>query len=413
MIAISTITQDELIERIKSKLESKPHLPTYCHFKVAPDPTPPAAYVLIVGAGFSYGIVPLVHELMHQTIGDYYYPDQDQSSLDRPMSVSRTDSANFWAELNGAATNAGLPTVDLDVEGLPIDPGAAYQYLFTYKVVNALFAQDNPSKFNYLGRLLEKQANRQGPEAKLVSSPTTRSRAIQAARSLVMQKKVYTGEDFVKGFLRYTLSPGAEHGFGMAGRDELNSAHIYLAALLEAQQSGRGWATGAFCRTIFTTNFDTLLQNSLQRVNLLYRLTDRPETGLDRSEFVEEGPIHLVYTHGSILRYNPASSIDELSGLKNKNMELLRDYLESRDIITIGYSGWNDGLMAALHQCDSNRHKVYWCDVRSQPTSHVASFLRERAGSAVYVQLGKGGADDLMRALYEALVPVDYRRDLF
>jgi hypothetical protein len=95
-------------------------------------------------------------------------------------------------------------------------------------------------------------------------------------------------------------------------------------------------------------------------MNLAYLLTDRPERGLDRSDFPEEeGPIHLVYAHGSILRHNPASTIEELGGLAKKNIEVLHGYLESRDIIVIGYSGWNDGLMTALHRCDSSQHKLY------------------------------------------------------
>lgn len=415
MIDVPTITRDQLVERIKSKLESRPHKATYSHFSVAPDPTEPAAYALILGAGFSYGVVPLVYELMHEVIGDYYYPDQDQSSLKRPSNVLRKDSANFWAQFNKVAAKEGLPTVALDAKRLPKDPGAAYQYLFTYEGANVLFAQLGPRKPTYLDRLLKLRANRQGPEAQreplvvLPGSPT--SRAVEAVFNRTQQKEK-TGEDFVKGFLRYVLDPGAEGGFGSTGRSDLNSAHLYLAALLEEQQLGREWATCAFCRTLFTTNFDTLLQNTLQMVNLLYRLSDRPENGLDHSELLaEEGPIHLVYIHGSILRHNPASTIDELGGLENKNIEVLRGYLQSRDVITIGYSGWNDGLMAALRRCDSSQHKVYWCDVHSQPTSHVASFLRGRAGGAAYVQLGEGGADDLMRALYEALIPVESRRD--
>jgi hypothetical protein len=98
-------------------------------------------------------------------------------------------------------------------------------------------------------------------------------------------------------------------------------AHAHLAALLEAQQLGLRWDTCAFCRTIFTTNFDTLLQNALQMVNLLYTITDRPELGVHPSEFAEEETsIHLVYTHGSILRHNPASSTAALDALSNTNV---------------------------------------------------------------------------------------------
>jgi hypothetical protein len=332
-----------------------------------------------------------VDELMKQTIGGYYYPDQDQTSLERPARVLRKDSARFWAGINEAARKEKLPIVELDEEGLPKNPGAAYQRLFKYEGANALFAQERrvPIRKSYLERFQQLREDSQAPE-----EPA--------------QEKPNTGERFVKGFLQYVLDPGAEHGYGSTGRSELNSAHIYLASLLEAQQLGRGWTTCAFCRTIFTTNFDTLLQNALQKVNLLYRLTDRPEKGLDRSDFdAEEGPIHLVYVHGSILRHNPASTTDELSDLTGKNIEVLRACLESSDVIVIGYGGWNDGLMAALGQCDSSRHKVYWCDVRSRPSSHIASYLKGRAGRAAYVHLGEGGANDLMRTLFETLSPAD------
>ncbi len=396
MIDVPTITQDELVEQIKIKLESRPHKPSYTHFSKAPEPTAPAAYALILGAGFSYGVVPLVKELMEQTIGGYYCPDQDQWG-ERPSGVLRKDAARFWAEFNKAAGKKGLPIIELDGKGLPRNPGEAYQCLFRYEGADLLFKQPQrkPKPTGYLKQLQRLHEEDRGPTGQ-------------------QEEKSNIGEMFVKGFLQYELNPGAEHGYGATGRSELNAAHIYLALLLEAQQLGHGWRTCAFCRTLFTTNFDTLLQNALQMVNLLYRLVDRPEKGFDGSDLhTEEGPIQLVYVHGSILRHNPASTIAELGGLAGKNVDILHGYLESRDVIVIGYSGWNDGLMSALRRCVPGKHKVYWCDVRSRPAAHVASFLRERHGGATYVQLGKGGANDLMRVLYETLIPAEIRKDPF
>lgn len=391
MSAVPTITPEELIERIKIRLDARPHRSRYSHFDVAPVPTGPATHVLILGAGFSHGVVPLVNELMHETIGDYYYPDQDQWGK-RPASVLRKASARFWQEFNAAALQEGLQTVDVDRRGLPKNAGAAYQNLFTYEAASVLFALSAPRRKTYLERIRDERQSRRTPDE--------RRRGIADA-----------GARFVKGILRYVLDPGAEHGFGSTGRSELNAAHRHLAAILEAQQSGRGWQTCAFCRTVFTTNFDTLLQNALHGVNLLYCLTDRPERGFDSSDFPdEEGAIHLVYVHGSILRHNPASTTAELDGLTDRNIAVLRDHLNSRDVIAIGHGGWRDGLMAALHGCDSTRHTLYWCDVHPEPPAHVASLLEERPATAAYVQLGMGGADDLMRALYERLVPVESRR---
>lgn len=363
MSDVSVVTREHLVKTIRAKLNAKPKEMTYHHFKSFPDPTESAAYVLVVGAGFSYGVMPLTRELMHETIGDYYYPDQDQSSMERPARTLQKYSASFWREFNEASEREGLEVVEVDHRGLPKEPGAAYRTLFTYKGANALF----------------------GPQEK--------------------------GKKFVQGFLRYVLAPGSEHGSGAAGRNRLNPAHTYLAKLLEAQQIGQRWTGRAFCRTIFTTNFDTLLQTALRRVDIGYFTTDRPERGLNLADFPnEEDTIHLVYTHGSIARHNPASTTDELDGLAGQNITVLRDCLETRDVIIIGYSGWKDGLMAALLRCDSNKHRVYWCGKGPKPDSPVASFLEQQVpGAAAYVSLGQEGADGLMRDLYHTLIPEETR----
>ena len=392
-----TITQDELIKQVRVKLASRPHKPNFSVFSPAPPPTQHAAYALILGAGFSYGVVPLTSELMQQTIGDYYCPDLEMAPFGaRPASELRKASASFWAEFNAAATEAKLPKVELNKAGVPSNDkaSAAYQNLFDYMIANALFRPKKTVPASFLERL---RAGRKTSH----TSEDTHDRISNVV-----------GERFVKGLLQFILNPGAEYGYGATGRNILNSSHVYLGALLEVQQLGQGWKTGAFCRTIFTTNFDTLLQNALQLVNLLYRLTDGPETGFKLSELnTEEGPIHLVYVHGSVLRYNPASTINELDLLASKNVEELCAYLEGRDVIVLGYSGWKDCLMTALHKCDPTRHRIYWCGTARRPSSNVETFLIHRSGSAAYVQLGRGGADDLMRSLYEALVDDEFRRD--
>jgi hypothetical protein len=394
MTRVGVLTPDALVEHVRAKLETEPYEPRWHDYRVAPDQTNPAAYALIVGAGFSHEVVPLVRELMHETIGGYYIPDQDQSSMQRPESVLRRNSADFWAKFNEAAAEKGLPVVPVDGKGLPEDPGAAYQYLFTYQGVNALFAltEPNEQKLSFVQQLQQRRGARSADQER---------RGPQGA-----------GERFLKGFLRYVMDIGSEHGYGSTGRSDLNPAHVYLAALLEAQQTGFGWNTRAFCRTILTTNFDTLLQNSLQMVNLLYAITDRPEKGLDRSEFAEdETVIRLVYTHGSILRHNPANTITELGQLSDRNVSVLRDYLESRDIITIGYSGWDDGLMAALRLCNPQGHYVYCCDIRPKPPPNIAQLLERRPNHGAYVPLGPKGADGLLRSLFQVLVSKEAQRD--
>ena len=380
------LAPEELVSEIRRKLQVKPRSLTWHDYKIAPDPVEPAAYTLVVGAGFSSGVVPLTGQLMQETIGDYYIPDQDGAFGRRPPKALRKHSASFWIEFNQACREARLPVVELDRQHLPAEPGKAYQTLFAYEGANALFKKKEarPKRKSFHDRLLEQRGL-------TVNRPP--------------DKDPKDGKRFVKGFLRYVLSPGSEHGYGSTGRIELNDAHIHLAAMLEAQQCGHQWSGAAFCRTIFTTNFDTLLQVALQRVHLIYMITDRPERGLDSSDFPEEEEaIHLVYTHGSILRHNPASAVHELTGLSKKNVLVLRDFLQQRDVITIGYGGWEDGLMAALRLCDASRHKLYWCDIQPKPAERIGKFLESKGEGAAYVLLNKDGAGGLMRMLSEGLI---------
>jgi hypothetical protein len=379
---VHAIGQAELVDRIREKLASRPHKPDWNAYKLAASPTKPAAYALVVGAGFSYGVVPLVRELVHETIGDWYIPDQDMSSMERPPNALRRHSRDFWTEYNEAADTGDK--VELNRKGLPQDPAAAYAALFTYRGAQALFERKEriereQRKLTYLEQLEARRGKTPPPDPPDM------------------------GERFVYGFLRSVMDQGHQHGYGSTGRTDLNAAHLFLAALLEAQQTGDPWNTQAFCRTILTTNFDTLMQAALQRVQLLYTITDRPERGLAPSEFLEdEQAVHLVYTHGSILRHNPASTREDIGALV-ANADVLRTHLESRDVVIIGYSGWDDSLMRALEERDSD-HPLYWCDVTPEPADKIAEFVAARPRRAEYVYLEQG-ADGLMRALYDALVP--------
>jgi hypothetical protein len=380
MATFRSWTPRELADRICETV-GKPRSPQWSHFNAALVPTEAAPYALVVGAGFSYGVVPLVRELMHETIGNYYYPDQDQSSMPRDRGTARTDSAAFWEEVNAAAERAGQDAIAVDASGLPADPGSAYQTLFTYRLVNELFAQAPKRAISWVESIAQRRRRATSNESTM---PATRANV---------------GERFLKGFLRYVLDPGSESGYGSTGRVGLNPAHIYLGALLEAQQLGR---IGLFCRTVLTTNFDTLLQNALQMVNLLYVVTDDPPSPMELQE--EEAAIQLVYLHGSILRHNPASSTAEVGGLATRNGEALESYLRSRDVIAVGYSGWEDAMMVALRRLRSGDRRLYWCDVLDQPAPHVADLLESWGERAAYINLGAAGADGFLRALYERLV---------
>lgn len=377
-----------LVDRVVANLRRSEPRPHYHAARLTLVPVEPAAYTLIVGAGFSAGVVPLVRELMQQTIGGYWFVgDMEGTAADRSPSWLRRRSGEFWREFNAAARRLhGCDAVVLrSRDGQPLDCAAAYRTLFQFDIA-AEMVRPRP----------EDRPQRRGPRAEPLRADGDGDDPPGVDAAL--------GRDFVQGFLEYIVAPGIEHGCGFTGRTRLNPAHRELARLLEAQQDGRAFRWRPFCRNIFTTNFDTLLQVALQEVGIVPCVTDRPERGIDATLFEREAAIHLVYTHGSILRRNPASTARELAGLADANLAALAQLLGEREVIVVGHSGWHDSLTRALAACGPGGHHLWWCDKRPEPNPDVLRLHAERGGAMTYVALGNAGADGLMRALSAALL---------
>jgi tetratricopeptide (TPR) repeat protein len=190
--------------------------------------------------------------------------------------------------------------------------------------------------------------------------------------------------------------------------ERVNGAHIFLASILRAQER---WAPDQawkrpFCRTIFTTNFDPLLQRSLQLVSRLYFMSDRPEA-LEPPEDEDQDAIHLVYSHGSVHRYLLLNTTEEIEKARARNAPALVPYLQRHGVLVIGYSGWLDATMEALSHCNSFDGNLYWCDLyrpeeaAKRLSTAARELLASKAGYAYYVPIA--GADELMLALHRKL----------
>ncbi|MEX0803140.1 MAG: SIR2 family protein [Candidatus Binatia bacterium] len=205
----------------------------------------------------------------------------------------------------------------------------------------------------------------------------------------------YLRRKFFRGLCR-----NAEH--------RINLAHLYLASILHAQDTdewkNRGYSR--FCSTIFTTNFDPLLQIALQLVSKLYYMTDRPQT-LETPHDEENDAIHLIYTHGSIHQAALANTKQEIRRFANLQARQLPGYFRRHGVIVIGYSGWIDSCMTALTQCDQFDHNLYWCDIcrgdsaKTSLRQNVYKFLVNHADNAFYVRIDS--ADSIMQQIHEAL----------
>ncbi len=202
----------------------------------------------------------------------------------------------------------------------------------------------------------------------------------------------------------------------------MNMAHLTLASILREQnrQEYRDRYSRPFCNTIFTTNFDNLLQRSLQMVNQLYYMTDRPELGLAPLDDSVESAVHLIYTHGNTYRYYLANTQSDIRALADENARDLTYYFERHGVIAMGYSGWLDTTMTVLKDCSGFDGNLYWCDMHTPSQAEtgglrkdVVKLLAEDREHRFYVQLPSGGADQGMLALHKGLVLEQWPTVLF
>jgi tetratricopeptide (TPR) repeat protein len=185
---------------------------------------------------------------------------------------------------------------------------------------------------------------------------------------------------------------------------KVNGAHIFLAGILARQET---WEWPApFCRTIFTTNFDTLLQRSLQLVNKLYYMTDRPSL-LEPPDDSATDAVHLVYTHGSVHRYELLNTDERIGVARQRNAASLIDYFERHGVIVMGYSGWHDTTMETLLACSSFDSNLYWCDLHPYDDAsrrlrpEVVALLEAKGTNAFYVPITDAG--EAMRQMHRVL----------
>jgi tetratricopeptide (TPR) repeat protein len=313
-----------------------------------------APFALVLGSGFSQGLVPTAREVVSESLPLWVKSRRDGSSfesLKEAKPAERTTIAReFWRRFveRNAARGLALP---LDSRtGLPEDYAGAYK---------AAFAP------NYNGAVGE----------------PAQARKFQRALMRLDQPR-------------------------------LNAAHFLLASLIGVQpgksrKSRLFKARGGFCRLILTTNFDPFLQTALQAVNRLYFMSDTPELGVSDDIFDDPtDAIHLVYLHGSIHRRSQAATEEDIQALKAKNAQMLAPVLKRHGVIVLGYSGWDDAVVEALAACDRFDHRLYWCGLERDPRTRgafgprVADILGKPA--ALYVQTT--GAGRFMAQLCKELV---------
>lgn len=161
------------------------------------------------------------------------------------------------------------------------------------------------------------------------------------------------------------------------------------------------------CWTVLTTNFDTLIIDSLaQQRTQLREVVEVNRTADDLSRFNSHNRCQIVYLHGSVDYYTDCNLIDETQKLDSKLAEKIWPLLAEAPLIVCGYRGSEPSVMEHLlrkgiEKCDRFKHGIFWC-YRNEPLHPLVLSLKEKLGSS-FKLLKIDGFDEVFTRLEVAL----------
>jgi len=187
----------------------------------------------------------------------------------------------------------------------------------------------------------------------------------------------------------------------------------WLGTWVKHQQISEGYCALArimvrkLCWTVLTTNFDSLLLDSLSPHRIQLRdIIEINRTRDDLSRFRSHNRCQIVYLHGAVDYYTDCNLVEEVSKLNSKLAEKIWPLLSEAPLIVVGYRGSEPSIMEHLlgkgiDKCDGFRHGIYWCHRKGKLHPSVLH-LQEKLGAS-FTALEIDGFDELFRDLDAAL----------
>jgi len=159
----------------------------------------------------------------------------------------------------------------------------------------------------------------------------------------------------------------------------------------------------AFFRTIFTTNFDDLLNEAFYQFSNVRPAVCAHDSSVSSISITSSRP-KIIKLHGDYLFDGIKSTIGETKDL-NKNMsEKFSQFLKEYGLIISGYSGSDRSIIELLRKfIESEEHLetgLYWCfRADDEVNEQVLEILKEKKVFYVIID----GFDELMADLYDLL----------
>jgi hypothetical protein len=158
------------------------------------------------------------------------------------------------------------------------------------------------------------------------------------------------------------------------------------------------------CWTVLTTNFDTLIVETLrQQRPRPPQIIEINRTLDDIVQFGSNNHFQVVYVHGAVETYRDKNLIQETMRLDETLVRRLRPMLIECPLIVVGYRGSEASIMnhlldEGIQDAGGYRNGIYWCLKKGDTPHPNVSSLREKLGSNFqFVDID--GFDELMTSL--------------
>jgi hypothetical protein len=161
---------------------------------------------------------------------------------------------------------------------------------------------------------------------------------------------------------------------------------------------------GGYIRVIITTNFDRLIERSLEDVGIIPTVIGTPD--------VAQGALPLVHTkcailkvHGDYLDTRIKNTPEELSTYHTKINKLLDRIFDEYGLIVCGWSAaWDIALQNALKRCKSRRFTTYWA-IKGDLSDPAKTLVDQRQAQIIPI----ASADAFFREVEEKVLSLsDY-----
>ena len=151
-----------------------------------------------------------------------------------------------------------------------------------------------------------------------------------------------------RSILQGYIEPNAEDV--QEGRRVPTKAHHAVARLVQ----------DGYVRTIVTTNFDRLLEQALQKRNVVPTVISSPSM-LASAQPMHSSDCFLPKLHGDYKEESIRNTEKELENYPAKFRSLLARIFDEHGLIVCGWSGaWDTALCQALKSSPSRRYSTYW-----------------------------------------------------